>query len=89
MHQHYPWCLEASKRASEVMFHWHKPLRKEFPSTLALKPRKLTNPMTNVTPERQELYKVEVWKVDSYNRLQIPVLKGLLYSDLKLVVRLN
>ena len=45
--------------------------------------------MTNVTPERQELYKVEVWKVDSYNRLQIPVLKGLLYSDLKLVVRLN
>ena len=45
--------------------------------------------MTNVTPERQERYKVEVWKVDSYNRLQIPVLKGLPYSDLKLVVRLN
>ena len=45
--------------------------------------------MTNVTPERQELYKMEVWKVDSYNRLQIPVLKGLPYSYLKLVVRLN
>lgn len=33
---------------------------------------------------RKELYKLEVWEDDSYNRLQIPVLNGLPYSNLKL-----